>query len=85
VSTLPASVLTMDRAVRTLVAAGVPLTEAITAATSTPARVLGRATSGRLTPGADADLVVLDAELRAVATVVAGRPVHDPDELLGWT
>jgi N-acetylglucosamine-6-phosphate deacetylase len=47
--------------------------------------VLGRAASGRLEPGADADLVVLDPELRAVATVVAGRPVHDPEGLLGWT
>jgi N-acetylglucosamine-6-phosphate deacetylase len=83
--TLAGSVLTTDRAVRTLVAAGVPLAEAVTAATRTPADVLGRAASGRLQPGADADLAVLDRRLRAVATVVAGRPVHDPEGLLGWT
>jgi N-acetylglucosamine-6-phosphate deacetylase len=83
--TLAGSVLTTDRAVRTLVAAGVPLAEAVPAATRTPADVLGRAASGRLQPGADADLAVLDRELRAVATVVAGRPVHDPEGLLGWT
>jgi N-acetylglucosamine-6-phosphate deacetylase len=83
--TLAGSVLTMDRAVRTLVAAGVPPAEAVTAATATPAGVLGRAAAGRLAPGADADLVVLDGDLRAVATVVAGRPVHDPEGLLGWT
>jgi N-acetylglucosamine-6-phosphate deacetylase len=81
--TLAGSVLTMDRAVRTLVAAGVPLAEAVTAATSTPTGVLGRVGSGRLQPGADADLAVLDPDLSAVATVVAGRPVHDPAALLG--
>jgi len=77
--TLAGSVLTMDRAVATLVAAGVPPIDAIRAATATPARVLGDELSrGVLAPGARADLVVLDRGYAARATVVGGRVVHDP-------
>lgn len=77
--TLAGSVLTMDRAVATLVAAGVPPIDAIRAATATPARVLGDELSrGLLAPGARADLVVLDADYTAQATVIGGRVVHDP-------
>lgn len=52
--TLAGSVLTMDRAVATLVAAGIPLTDAVTAATPTPADALGLPRKGRLASGADA-------------------------------
>jgi N-acetylglucosamine-6-phosphate deacetylase len=77
--TLAGSVLTMDRAVATLVAAGVPPIDAIRAATATPARVLGDELSrGVLAPGARADLVVLDRGYATRATVVGGRVVHDP-------
>jgi N-acetylglucosamine-6-phosphate deacetylase len=65
-----------------------PLTEAVTAATLTPADVLGLGRAGRLAPGAAADLVVLSTELAVVATVVGGQAVHDPQHLLeplGWT
>jgi N-acetylglucosamine-6-phosphate deacetylase len=81
--TLAGSVLTMDRAVATLVAAGVPPVDAIRAATATPARVLGDELSrGVLAPGARADLVVLDRGYAARATVVGGRVVHDLGGLL---
>jgi N-acetylglucosamine-6-phosphate deacetylase len=81
--TLAGSVLTMDRAVATLVAAGVSPIDAIRAATATPARVLGDEQSrGVLAPGARADLVVLDGGYAARATVVGGRVVHDPGGLL---
>jgi N-acetylglucosamine-6-phosphate deacetylase len=81
--TLAGSVLTMDRAVATLVAAGVPPVDAIRAATATPARVLGDPPSrGVLAPGARADLVVLDRGYAAQATVVGGRVVHDPGGLV---
>ena len=81
--TLAGSVLTMDRAVATLVAAGVAPIDAIRAATATPARVLGEERSrGVLAPGARADLVVLDAGYVARATVIGGRVVHDPGGLL---
>lgn len=59
------STLTLDRAVRFAVEqAGLGLHEAVTAATLTPATVLGRDDLGRLSPGAHADLVVLDDALR---------------------
>jgi N-acetylglucosamine-6-phosphate deacetylase len=80
--TLAGSVLTMDRAVGTLVAAGVDLAAAVRAATSTPAAVLGATNKGQLRAGSDADLVILGPDLLAAATVVAGRVVFDPGGLL---
>jgi N-acetylglucosamine-6-phosphate deacetylase len=53
---------------------GGSLGEAIALATVNPARVLGLdGRKGRLAAGHDADLVVLDAGLRPVATMVGGR------------
>jgi N-acetylglucosamine-6-phosphate deacetylase len=80
--TLAGSVLTMDRAVATLVAAGVDLATAVTAATATPAGVVSAAGKGHLRPGADADLVVLGDDLVARATVAGGVVASDPDRLL---
>jgi N-acetylglucosamine-6-phosphate deacetylase len=80
---LAGSALTMDAALRVMVRdAGVPLHSAVTAASATPAAVAGRPDLGRLAAGAPADLVILDDDLRAVATMVAGRTVHDPSGLL---
>jgi N-acetylglucosamine-6-phosphate deacetylase len=70
--TLAGSVLTMDGAVRNLVELDVALEDAVTAATSVPARVLRRPDLGRLTPGALADVVVLDDALRPILTLVDG-------------
>jgi N-acetylglucosamine-6-phosphate deacetylase len=76
--TLAGSVLSLDRAVRNLVAfAGVPLSEAVRATTSTPAAVLGLADRGVVAPGAVGDLVLLTEAGEVVATVVAGRVAHD--------
>jgi N-acetylglucosamine-6-phosphate deacetylase len=84
--TLAGSVLTMDRAVAGLVAAGIEPTEAIRAATATPARLLATAADepprGVLAAGARADLVVLDSSFAALATVIGGEVVHDPAGLL---
>ncbi len=77
-ATLAGSVLTMDRAVGNLVRFGLPPADAIAAATSTPAGVIGATTKGRLEPGTDADLVVLDRSWTAVATVAKGIVAHDP-------
>jgi N-acetylglucosamine-6-phosphate deacetylase len=45
--------------------------------TRNPARVLGlEERKGSLSPGADADLVVLDEELRVAMTVVRGRVAY---------
>lgn len=73
--TLAGSILTMDRAVRNLVGVGAPLTEAVAAASATPARVIGRQDLGTLRPRSVADVAVLDDNLRAVKTIVAGREI----------
>ena len=49
--TLAGSTVTMDRAVRELVALGASTSEAVYAATAAPARLLGRDDLGRLEPG----------------------------------
>src|SRR5208283_3020129 len=68
---LAGSTLTLDRAVRHMVELGVPLAEAVRMATWNPARVLGiEGRKGTLGAGADADLVLLDEQLR-VARVMA--------------
>ena len=69
---LAGSVLTMAQAVRNLHALDVPLVDAVAAATSVPARVLGRDDLGVLSPGGAADLVVLDDRLELRTVLVAG-------------
>ena len=70
---LAGSVLTMLEAVRNLHAIGVPLEDAVGAATAVPARILGDATLGRIAPGLPADLVVLDDALEIERVLVAGE------------
>jgi N-acetylglucosamine-6-phosphate deacetylase len=70
---LAGSVLTMDEAVRNLHALGVPFEDAIAAATSTPARVLGEPELGRIAVGLPADLVVLNDGLEIERVLVGGE------------
>jgi N-acetylglucosamine-6-phosphate deacetylase len=70
--TLAGGAALLDQAVRNLVAWGVPLTDALCAASAAPAAIARRADLGRLAPGAPADVVVLDAGLRVHRTLVAG-------------
>jgi N-acetylglucosamine-6-phosphate deacetylase len=78
--TIAGSVLTLDQAVRNVMAwAGVGVAEACRMASEVPARVLGLPSKGRLAAGFDADLVLLDGELRVRATFREGRRVY-PDE-----
>src|SRR6476661_1751531 len=53
----------------------VPLNEAVAMATENPARVIGIETKGRLTVGADADLVVLSAQLEVERTFRCGEQI----------
>jgi len=69
--TLSGSVLTLIDAVRNLHALGVPLEQAVGAATEVPARFLGRNDVGVLEPGGPADIVVLDDRLE-IQTVLCG-------------
>ena len=72
---LAGSVLTMDRALRNLVAIGLPLDEAARRLSTLPAAYLGLADAGRLAPELAADLVELDGDLRLRAVHVAGHRV----------
>ena len=56
---LAGSTLTLDRAVRTMTAAGATLGDALAMASEQPAERLGLSAKGALAPGMDADIVVL--------------------------
>jgi N-acetylglucosamine-6-phosphate deacetylase len=69
---LAGSVLTLDRALKVLMeTTGASLSDSLQAATSNPARALGRDDLGNLTVGARGDVVLLDG-LEVVATIVGG-------------
>jgi N-acetylglucosamine-6-phosphate deacetylase len=67
------TVLTMIDAVRNLHALGISLEDAVGAATTVPARIVGRADLGTLEPGGAADVVVLDDRLEIVNVLCAGE------------
>lgn len=75
------STLTMDAAVRRAVFdVNLSVPQAIAAATSVPARAIGRAADlGSLAPGFAADAVLLDADFRVQAVWAAGRELPRPD------
>jgi N-acetylglucosamine-6-phosphate deacetylase len=78
--TLAGSVLTMNRAFARLVAdVGLSLVQAATVCSTTPARALGLQGFGVLAPGATADFVVLDRELRVVQTWIGGALAWSAD------
>ncbi len=71
---LAGSVLTMDRAVRNVTQfAGWTLQHAIRAATLNPARAAALAQHGHLSPGAEANIVVLSPEGEVRKTIICGR------------
>lgn len=74
---LAGSVLTLDRAVLNVMKfASIGLPEALRLATTNPARVTGvSGRKGSLTPGADADMVVLSAQGEVIKTIVRGQGV----------
>jgi N-acetylglucosamine-6-phosphate deacetylase len=70
---LAGSTLTLDRALRNMVALGVPLSSALRMVTANPARQIGLGTrKGVLAPGADADLVFLDDKLEVSGVMTRG-------------
>jgi N-acetylglucosamine-6-phosphate deacetylase len=81
--TLAGSVLTLDRALHNLQSAtGRPLAELWAATSRNAARAIGvDGAKGSLEVGKDADLVLLDPELRVVATVAEGVLVHGGERL----
>ena len=73
--TIAGSTLTMDAALRRAVMeVGVPMEDAVTAASSTPAGAIGiGGRTGSIEPGKAADLVVLDDDLEVVGVMAGGR------------
>jgi N-acetylglucosamine-6-phosphate deacetylase len=70
---LAGSTLTLDRALRHMVALGVPLAAALQMVTANPARQIGLGSrKGVLAAGADADLVFLDADLKISGVMTRG-------------
>lgn len=75
---LAGSTIRLSDAVRNMVVlVGLPVTEAFEMASATPARVLGlEDVKGRLEPGMDADLTVLDEGFSPLLTMVGGRTAY---------
>lgn len=73
--TMAGSGLSLAGAVRNCASLGIPVESALRAATSNPARVLGRSDVGVVAEGAFADLVWLDDELTVQRTWLGGEPV----------
>ncbi|HEY4837705.1 MAG TPA: N-acetylglucosamine-6-phosphate deacetylase [Candidatus Acidoferrales bacterium] len=70
---LAGSALTLDRALRIIVALGIPFEEAVRMLTLYPARLLGvESRKGIIAAGADADLVFLDSNLEISKVVTRG-------------
>jgi N-acetylglucosamine-6-phosphate deacetylase len=75
--TLAGSTLAMVHAVHNFTrAAGVSTRDAVQAASLVPARLLGLSRKGRIAPGADADLVVLDRDGSVALTVARGQVAY---------
>jgi N-acetylglucosamine-6-phosphate deacetylase len=71
--TLAGSTLTMDQALRNLVSLGLTLEDASHRVSTYAADYLGETERGRLAPGAFADMVVLDRDLKIKAVYIEGE------------
>jgi N-acetylglucosamine-6-phosphate deacetylase len=75
--TLAGATATMDEVVRRMARfLDLRIEDVIPMATRTPARALGLEHSGEIAPGADADLVLLDADGGVQETIVGGETVY---------
>jgi N-acetylglucosamine-6-phosphate deacetylase len=74
---LAGSTLTLDRALRNVVALGISLPEAVRMLTANPAKLLGiEFKKGALRTGADADIVLLDESLQITNVWTRGLPLN---------
>ena len=82
-SALAGSIATMDRLIRTMVQkADVPLADAVRMASETPARIMGvYDRKGSLQKGKDADIIVMDDELKIRAVWAMGQLIPETDTL----
>jgi N-acetylglucosamine-6-phosphate deacetylase len=70
--TLAGSVIALDSAVRNAATAGIPLPDAVAAASRNPLTLLGVTDRGRLAEGQRADLVELDEDLSVIRVMRGG-------------
>lgn len=75
--TLAGSAISLMDGVRNAVKFGIPLCEAVYAATAAPAKVIDRADIGELSTGKRADVVMLDCDLNILAVFIEGRRTSD--------
>jgi N-acetylglucosamine-6-phosphate deacetylase len=74
---LAGSTLTLDRALRNVVALGIPLADVVRMLTLNPATLLGiEFKKGALRTGADADIVLLDENLHVTNVWTRGLPLN---------
>jgi N-acetylglucosamine-6-phosphate deacetylase len=72
--TLAGSILTMDQAIRNLVAwTDASIAQALHMCTAVPARLMGWNRKGQLRAGHDADITVFDDQLQVMHTIVGGE------------
>ena len=76
---LAGSILTMDQAFRNLVAIGLSLEQAVALTSTHAADYLGLTDRGRLEPGARADILVLDPDLRLRRVFIGGEECNVAD------
>jgi N-acetylglucosamine-6-phosphate deacetylase len=77
--TLAGSLGNVADGVRRAVELGATVTQAVTAVSAAPAQLLGRSDVGMLSPGARADLVVLDDSLTVACVLYGGSPVEQAE------
>lgn len=73
--TLASSTITMNKALQLTVELGIPLTDAVQMAATTPADILGNHHTGRIAPGCQADLVLLDDNFEVQWTMIKGERI----------
>ena len=76
---LAGSAATADRLVRTVVKqAGIPLIDAVTMMTITPAAIIGAdEKKGSLDKGKDADIIIFDDDINIKMTIIKGKIVYE--------
>ena len=73
---LASSTISMNHSIKKAIRSGITILDAITMATKTPADLLALNKKGRISEGADADLVLLTTELDVSWSMVAGNIVY---------
>lgn len=73
--TLASSTITMNKALQLTVELGISLTDAVRMAATTPADILGDDHTGRIAPGCQADLVLLNDNFDVQWTMIQGRMI----------